>query len=57
MLPRLQDAFGVELYLATVFERPTLSALADAVSSRIVADAGEDDLTLLLAELEAEGTS
>jgi amino acid adenylation domain-containing protein len=57
MLARLHDAFGIELFLTTVFERPTLAALAEAVSSRVVADAGDDDLTLLLAELEAEEQS
>jgi acyl carrier protein len=54
MLARLHDAFGVELYLTTVFERPTLGALAEVVAGRLVSDAGDDDLTLLLAELEAE---
>ena len=53
MLARLHDALGVEIYLTTVFERPTLGALAEVVAGRLVSDAGNDDLTLLLAELES----
>jgi acyl-coenzyme A synthetase/AMP-(fatty) acid ligase/acyl carrier protein len=53
MLARLHDTLGVEIYLTTVFERPTLGALAEAVAERVVADAGNDDLMLLLAELES----
>ena len=53
MLARLHDAFGVELFLTSVFEHPTLAALAEEVTARLIADAGDDDLTLLLSELEA----
>ena len=54
MLARLHDAFGVELFLTTVFERPTLAALAEEVSERVLADAVDENLALLLTELEAE---
>ena len=54
MLARLHDVFGIELFLTTVFERPTLAALAEAVSERVLADAADENLALLLTELEAE---
>jgi acyl carrier protein len=54
MLARVHDAFDVELYLTTVFERPRLGALAATVAERVVADAAADDLAVLLTELEAE---
>ena len=54
MLARLHDVFGIELFLTTVFERPTLAALAEAVSERVLADAVDENLALLLTELEAE---
>jgi amino acid adenylation domain-containing protein len=52
MLARLQDAFGVEVFLTTVFERPTLAALAAAVAERLLQEAHDDHLEQLLAELE-----
>ena len=54
MLARVHDQLGVEIFLTTAFERPTLAALADAVAARMLADAEGDDLAALLAELEAE---
>ena len=54
MLARLQDAFGVEVFLTTVFERPTLSALAAAVAERLLDEAHDENLESLLAELESE---
>jgi amino acid adenylation domain-containing protein len=54
MLARVHDQLGVEIFLTTVFERPTLAALAEEVAGRIVAEAAGDELEQLLADLEAE---
>lgn len=54
MLARVHDMLGVEVFLTTVFERPTLAAFADVIATRMLTDAGDGDLTALLAELEAE---
>jgi acyl carrier protein len=53
MLARVHDQLGVEIFLTTVFERPTLAALAEQVAGRLI-DAAGDDLDQLLADLEAE---
>jgi hypothetical protein len=54
MLARVHDKLGVEIFLTSVFEHPTVAALAEEVAERMIADAGAEDLTALLAELEAE---
>jgi amino acid adenylation domain-containing protein len=54
MLARVHDQLGVEIFLTSVFEHPTLAALAEEVATRMLAEAGGDDLAALLAELEAE---
>jgi amino acid adenylation domain-containing protein len=54
MLARVHEQLGVEIFLTTVFERPTLAALAAAVSERLLLEAHDDNLELLLAELESE---
>ena len=57
MLARLHDAFGIELSSRPCSSGRRSLVWREAVSSRVVADAGDDDLTLLLAELEAEEQS
>ena len=54
MLARVHDMLGVEVFLTSVFEHPALSGLADVIAARMIADAGESNLTALLAELEVE---
>ena len=54
MLARVHDMLGVEVFLTAVFEHPTLAAFANVIAARMIADAGEGDLTALLAELEVE---
>jgi len=54
MLARVHDQLGVEIFLTSVFEHPTVAALAEEVAARMLADAEGDDLAALLAELEAE---
>jgi amino acid adenylation domain-containing protein len=53
MLSRVRDALGVEIRLATLFERSTVRELADAVTAALFTEAGEDELAKLLDELEA----
>ena len=53
MLTRAQDAFGIELYLGRVFERPTIRELAELVAAELLGDASDSELATLLAEIEA----
>jgi amino acid adenylation domain-containing protein len=53
MLARVQESFGLDLYLGTVFEHSTVRELAIAVTERLMADAGGNELAELLAEAEA----
>ena len=53
MLARVQESFGLDLYLGAVFEHSTVRELAVAVTERLLADAGGDELDELLAEAEA----
>ena len=48
------DAFGVEIPLTTAFDRPMLAALASEINRRLVEEAADNRLALLLAELEAD---
>jgi len=52
MVARLRDTLGVELFLPTVFEHPTLAGLAEQVTGVLLAESGE--LELLLAETDGE---
>jgi amino acid adenylation domain-containing protein len=53
MLARLQESFGLDLYLGAVFEHSTVRELAGAVTIRLLGDADDDELADLLAEAEA----
>jgi acyl carrier protein len=53
MLARVQEQFGVDLYLGTVFENSTVRELAGALTGQLLGDAGDDELAELLAEAEA----
>jgi amino acid adenylation domain-containing protein len=52
LLARMESAFGVEVPLRVLFERPTLSALAAHVAEAREASLGSEELEGLLAELE-----
>jgi amino acid adenylation domain-containing protein len=56
MLSRINDTLGVELSLTSVFERPTVAALAEGVSERLLAEVGDDELEALLRALEPGGS-
>jgi amino acid adenylation domain-containing protein len=56
MLARVHEQLGVEIFLTTVFERPTLAALAAAVGEQLLQEANDGNLEELLAELEAESS-
>jgi len=55
MLARVQATFGLDLYVTVAFERPTVAALAELVSERLLQSAPEDELASLLDELESIG--
>ena len=50
---RVRDAFGVEIPLETIFQRPTISGLAAAVAGKQAERMDSGELASLLAELEA----
>jgi amino acid adenylation domain-containing protein len=52
LLARMEGAFGVEVPLRVLFERPTLSALAAHAAEAREASLGSEELDGLLAELE-----
>jgi amino acid adenylation domain-containing protein len=54
MLARVHEQLGVEIFLTTVFERPTLAGLAAAVAERFLEEAHDENLEQLLAELESD---
>ena len=54
VLARVQEAFGIELPLRTMFDNPTVAALAEAIIQKELARADDDLLAKLLAELEGE---
>jgi amino acid adenylation domain-containing protein len=56
MLARVHEQLGVEIFLTTAFERPTLSALAAAVAEQLLEEAHDENLELLLAELESDSS-
>jgi acyl-CoA synthetase (AMP-forming)/AMP-acid ligase II/acyl carrier protein len=53
MLAEVQENLGLDMYLGTVFEHPTIRELADSVTGQLFGDAGDDELDRLLAEAEA----
>ena len=53
MLARVQDSLGLDLYLGTVFEHPTVRELAVAVTAALLEEADDDGFAELLAEAEA----
>jgi amino acid adenylation domain-containing protein len=54
VLSRVQEAFGVELPLRSMFNSPTVAGLAEAVIQKGLERADEEMLARLLAELDAE---
>jgi len=54
MLARVHEQLGVEIFLTTVFECPTLAALAAAVAEQLLEEVQDENLELLLAELESD---
>jgi amino acid adenylation domain-containing protein len=53
MLARVQEALGLDLYLGRVFEHSTIRALAAVISAELLDREDCDELTALLAEVEA----
>jgi acyl carrier protein len=53
VIARLQRAFAVRLSVRKIFETPTVAGLAAAVDELLAPLAGESDLDVLLAELDA----
>jgi acyl carrier protein len=53
MLARVQESFGLDLYLGTVFEHSTVRELAGTLTEHLLGEAGDDELAELLAEAEA----
>jgi hypothetical protein len=53
MLARVQESLGVELALGSVFDHPTVRALAAEISGGLLAGTDDAELAALLAELEA----
>jgi acyl carrier protein len=52
VLSRVQETFGVELPLRSMFNSPTVAGLAEAVVQKGLERADEELLARLLAELE-----
>ncbi len=50
MLARVQDDFGVQLYLGGLFDRATVRALAEVIMLELLGDATDDEVASLLAE-------
>jgi amino acid adenylation domain-containing protein len=50
MLARVQDDFGVQLYLGGLFDRATVRALAEVLMLELLGDATDDEVASLLAE-------
>ncbi len=53
MLARVHDELGVDLFLGVIFETPSIRGLAETVTHRLLSEAGDEDLLLALAEVEA----
>jgi amino acid adenylation domain-containing protein len=52
MLSRVHDSFDLDLRLHAVFEHSTIRGLAAAIAAELLAAAGDDELSSLLAEVE-----
>jgi acyl carrier protein len=52
VVARLQERFAVKMPLRTLFEMPTVAAIASALEDLVAAATEEDELAALLAELE-----
>jgi hypothetical protein len=52
LLSRVQDAFGVELDLYSLFKAPTVAALARELEARLIAGMAADDVAAGLGEVE-----
>jgi amino acid adenylation domain-containing protein len=53
MLARVQESFDVTMHLHSVFEHPTVRGLAGAITGRLLDAAEDQELSSLLAEVEA----
>jgi amino acid adenylation domain-containing protein len=53
MLGRAQDAFGLEIYLGTLFDRPTIRDLAETLTVDLLDGTADGELESLLADVEA----
>jgi amino acid adenylation domain-containing protein len=53
MLSRVQDSFELDLRLHSVFEHSTIRELAATIAAELLDAAGDDELSSLLAEVEA----
>ena len=53
MLARVQDAFGLEIQLSSLFDRSTIRELSEAVTAALFTEAGEEELADFLNELDA----
>jgi acyl carrier protein len=51
LMARLREELGVDLAMDRLFERPTVAAVAAALVETRVAQAGEEELARLLAEI------
>ncbi len=54
MLALVQDSFGLELYLGSVFDHSTVRGLAAMIGEKLIGDASGDELDELLAELDSQ---
>jgi acyl carrier protein len=52
VLNRMQERFGVELSIEALFDKQTIAELAAMVEEQQVAQAGESELSRILAEVE-----
>jgi acyl carrier protein len=53
LVSAIRSELNVELSLLTIFDIPTLGALAQHVSNKLIADVADDDLAVMLQELES----
>ena len=53
LVARVQDAFGLEIQLSSLFDRSTIRELSEAVTAALFTEAGEEELADFLNELDA----